>query len=97
MGEKRNYGVDALRILAMYMIVILHVLGQGGILDAVRRGTGQYSVAWFMEIASYCAVNCYALISGYVGVKTKFRMSNILYLWLQVVFYGLLAAWILGG
>ena len=30
MAEKRNYGVDALRILAMYMIVVLHVLGQGG-------------------------------------------------------------------
>ncbi|MBE5800358.1 MAG: acyltransferase [Clostridiales bacterium] len=96
MAEKRNYGVDALRILAMYMIVVLHVLGQGGILDAVQRGTGQYSPAWFMEIASYCAVNCYALISGYVGVKSRFRMSNILYLWLQVVFYGLIAAWVLG-
>ena len=27
---KRNYGLDALRMLAMFMIVILHILNQGG-------------------------------------------------------------------
>lgn len=28
--DKRNYGIDMLRILSMYMVVVLHVLGQGG-------------------------------------------------------------------
>ncbi|MBQ5998579.1 MAG: hypothetical protein IJL70_03820 [Treponema sp.] len=31
--NQRNYGIDLLRILAMYMVVVLHVLGCGGILE----------------------------------------------------------------
>lgn len=89
-GNKRNYGIDALRILSMFMIVVLHILGQGGILGNVKVGTTQYAVAWFLESMAYCAVNCYALISGYVGIKTKFRYSRILVLWLQVIFYTIL-------
>ena len=30
--KERNIGIDLLRIIAIYMIEILHVLGQGGIL-----------------------------------------------------------------
>lgn len=40
MPDKRNYGIDALRLYAVFLVVILHVLLQGGILDdysAVRR------------------------------------------------------------
>ena len=37
---ERNYGIDLLRILSMFMVVVLHILGQGGALagNAVRRG-----------------------------------------------------------
>lgn len=31
--KERNYGVDLLRIISMYLVIILHVLGQGGILS----------------------------------------------------------------
>lgn len=48
-----------------------------------------HSVAWILESACCCAVNCYALISGYVGVDARFKYSNIMKLWLQVVFYTL--------
>ena len=35
MIQKRNLGVDLLRSLSMFMVVVLHVLGQGGILTAL--------------------------------------------------------------
>jgi len=35
-------------------------------------------------------VDCYALVTGYVGVKSDFKLSRMLVLWLQVVFYTLL-------
>lgn len=38
-------------------------------------------------MAAYCAVNCYGLISGYVGIYLKYRYTNIVILWLQVVLY----------
>lgn len=87
---QRNYGIDALRMLAMFMVVILHILGRGGVLAAGEPLSPQYETAWFLEIAAYCAVNCYAVISGYVGGQSKYRYTSIAMLWLRVVFYTVL-------
>ena len=85
--KNRNYGIDALRIISMFMVVILHSLGHGGILDSVNNFSGKYYISWLTEIAAYCAVNCYALISGYVGINSKYRYSKIISLWIQIIFY----------
>lgn len=93
--QQRNYGIDLLRIVSMLMIITLHLLGHGGILKNTVPLSYRYEVAWFLETASYCAVNCYAIISGYVAVKSKFKYTNIVYLWLQVAFYTVLIATIM--
>lgn len=85
--KERNYGIDFLRIIAMFMIATLHVLGHGGILANTKPFSINYHLTWFLEIIAYCAVNCYALISGYVGVDSKYKISNIVTLWLQVLLY----------
>lgn len=87
--KERNLGIDALRIISMLMVVTLHVLGQGGILFTAEYSGSEpnFKIAWLLEIAAFGAVNCYAMISGYVGVKSKFKYSNIIMLWLQVFFY----------
>ena len=88
--RKRNYGIDLLRIVSMLMIIVLHILGQGGILRNMDLLSMKYSVAWFMEVACYCSVNCYALISGYVGIESTYKHKNLLTIWLQTVFYTVL-------
>lgn len=85
--KTRNHGIDLLRIVSMFFVVILHVLRQGGILAELPMLSVKYELAWFVEIACYCATNCYALISGYVGVNSNFKYTNIISLWLQVTFY----------
>lgn len=85
--KNRNYGVDALRMLAMFMVVILHILNQGGILNASERFTSQYEAGWLLQTAAFCAVDVYALISGFVSCYAKYRYRNIIELWLQVLFY----------
>lgn len=85
--KERNYGVDALRMVAMFMVVLLHVLGSGGVLEKLQYGSFKYELVWLLEIAAYCAVDCYALISGYVGVKSKYKYTNLGLIWLRVVFY----------
>lgn len=88
MGQnKRNYGIDLLRIVSMLMVLILHILGAGGVLKNTVPLSANYEVAWFLEIAAYCAVNCYALVSGYVGLRSAFKYTGIIHLWLQVAFY----------
>lgn len=88
--KERNYGIDFLRILSMFMVVVLHVLGKGGVLYAARAGSTRYWVLWFLEIAAYCAVDCFALISGYVMLNAKTKISRISGLWLQTAFYTVL-------
>ena len=83
----RNYGIDALRIISMLMVVMLHVLSHGGILNASE--SVNYWITWLFEISAYCAVNCYALISGYVGVYSKYRFSNFAVLWFRVAYYSI--------
>ena len=68
-----NAGIDFLRIFAMFMIVVTHVLGKGGIRSTVKENFDlYYFVTWGIQVSAYSAVNCYALISGY-------RSSSILY------------------
>ena len=86
-GSERNYGIDLLRIVSMFLIVNLHVLGQGGAMVRIRSHPSTYNVCWFLETCAYCAVDCYGLISGYVGAQSRFRVSRFLELWLQVFFY----------
>ena len=90
--SKRNYGIDLLRTISMFMILILHILGNGGILKQVIPLTIYGELIWFIEVCCFCAVNCYGLISGYVGVKAKHKYSNLIYLWIQVFFYLIISA-----
>lgn len=86
MGKARNTGIDLLRITSMFLVLLLHILGQGALSAAVPF-TANYFVGWFLDAAAFCAVNCYALITGYVMFESRFRVSRLIALWFQVVFY----------
>ena len=87
--KERNYGVDALRVLAMWMAVVLHVTDHGGVLAGggmVPLST-KYELVRLTHALAVCAVDCYALISGYVGLNARHRVSNLIRLWFEVCFY----------
>lgn len=71
----------------MYMVVVLHIFTHGGVLNALGRFTSQYEAGWFLQSTAFCAVDVFALVSGYVWVYAKYRYRNIIELWLQVLFY----------
>lgn len=83
--EERNIGVELFRVISMIMVVLLHVLGNGGVYSNAPFLSDNYKVAWFLETMAYCSVNCYALISGFANVKSGFKFRRIIYLWLEVV------------
>ncbi|MFU2206084.1 acyltransferase [Streptococcus pluranimalium] len=85
-----NAGIDFLRIFAMFMIVVTHVLGKGGVRDSVAGTVDVHFLqTWIIQASVYVAVNCYALISGYVGFRSNFKYSKVANLWLQVAFYSI--------
>ncbi len=89
--DERNYGIDLLRMVSMLMVVVLHVINWGGMSSQLQPLTLKGELIWFITIACWCAVNCYALISGYVGISSKHKYSSIIQLWLQVLFYSVIA------
>lgn len=89
--KKRIVSMELLRIIAMMMVVMLHYLGKGKLLDPL---TGEISVnsyaGWLLESLSIVAVNVYMLISGYFLVNSRFRISRVAELICQVLFYSVL-------
>lgn len=86
--RSRNYGIDLARLFCMFLVVMCHILETGGVLEASvgRKST----VSWLLHVLPYCAVDCYALISGYVSFSEKekpLRLNKYINLWLQVAFY----------
>lgn len=86
---KRNSGIDLLRIISMAMIVMLHTLSRSRLLTETAPSL-KHEIVWLLEILCYCAVNCFVIISGFVGIHSRFRLSRIAALWMQVAFYTIL-------
>lgn len=87
-SQNRNYGIDALRIYAMFLVVILHVLGHGGVLDSLT-GISKYA-AKALDVFAVCAVDIYAIVSGFVGFSNNpkaIKTSKFLTIWTQVFTY----------
>lgn len=91
MGTKtniRNQGLDLLRVICMLMVVCLHYLGQGGLVEGALTFL---SPNWFLGqlIAGFCrvCVNCFILISGYFMCTSKFRLGKWVSIWIQTMFY----------
>lgn len=85
--QERSLGIDALRIISMLMVVTLHVLGAEGQFLAHTSGASN-RILWFFEAASYCAVDVYAIITGYVCVTQKTqKYSRLMNLVAQALVY----------
>ena len=88
MNDNRNYGLDIARIIAMCGIIILHILGQGGILKNIHMDNEKYWMAWWVEICAYCSVDLFALLSGWLGInKKKYSCFRMLELIITVIIY----------
>lgn len=85
--KEKNTGIELLRIISMFMVVILHCLGHGGIIDIAEKNSATYIIAWFLECCCYGAVDIYAITTGYVCINSKTKFSRIAHLWLQALIY----------
>ena len=93
--HNRNYGIDLLRLVAAFYVVVLHTVNHGGIYLAATPQSDQELVCRILLIASFCAVNIFGIISGYVGYREPVKSisySGYLPLWLTVVFYSVVNA-----
>lgn len=85
-GE-RLYGLDLLKTVSMILVVAVHMSGIGGAINVVSADTPQYNFTFTVYAFSFCAVNCYAMLSGYTGRAEKIRPAKFLNLWTGVFFW----------
>lgn len=94
--QKRELGIDLFKVFAMFLVVVLHVFWHGmremveaWNLKTAMPGTVNEYVMFAVRAAACCCVNCFALATGYIAVKNKYKWQRIILLWLQTVVLGL--------
>lgn len=88
--KKRYYGLDALRILAMAFVVIVHSISHGGVSPIVDRNTFNWYAVYFIQYACLAAVNCFVLLSSYFLVASRFNVRKAISFSMHVLFYSLI-------
>ena len=83
----RNYSLDLLRILSMLMIVSMHGASHGGLSVYSELSSVNGIILRFITVLCGVSVNVFVLISGYFICEQEFRLSRLIKLALQVVFY----------
>lgn len=95
--KERNLNFELLRIVAMFMVVLLHVNLYGGVLRGVKynENLSGFLVSNFLEYLCIIAVNLYVMISGYYlsASARPFKMAKLLHLVLVTLFW----SWLLGA
>lgn len=89
--RNRSSNFELLRIVSMTMVVVMHVLRHGGILQTLTVGSLEYWFLWGMESLSFVGVNCYLLLTGYFQVQAQFRWKKVIALVVQLMFYAALS------
>lgn len=89
MKSKRKNNFELLRIISMIMILSLHLLRFGGLLDSVKSDSIYFCLCWIIESLCFIAVNVYVILSGYFLINSKFKFSKLIKLWFEVIFYSL--------
>ena len=89
-GDKNNRiaGLDLLRIFSIFGIICIHLLGQGGVLEA-SSSNGYYINKWFY-IIFHSSVDIFALLSGYLSLSRKSSIKRTLELVATMLFYSII-------
>ena len=83
----RNSGIDLMKVLMTLFVCILHIINQGGAQQGAYANNSTYILLITVKSAVVCAVNGFAMISGYVGCNSKYRFSRIIWLYVTVMIY----------
>lgn len=93
MENKKNLGIEFYRIILTFYICLQHLLEYGGVLDFAN--CKYKSIYYLLDYFAICAVDGYALISGYISNSKKTNYKRMIKLWIEVFFYSFIVTFIL--
>ena len=90
-AKERDGRFEILRIIAMLMIITMHYLGNGFLLNPLSTDKTPANIAfWAVEALCFASVNVYVMISGYYSVDSRFSLRKFIKLWCEIFFYSVL-------
>ena len=89
--KKRKYGIDLLRIMAMFMVITVHI---GTFSDFHKRKDlllkKKRYYLYFIWLWGLKCNTIFGLIAGYVGLNSRNKLSSILYLIITTNIYNII-------
>jgi surface polysaccharide O-acyltransferase-like enzyme len=85
----RNRGVELLRVAATLAIITQHIIIQGVVLYEAAADVNylKYSLLYLLKNLTLWGSTVFALISGYLCIRSRAQVSSLLRVWLETVFY----------
>lgn len=100
-ARERNLGIELLRIICMMCMIIQHIIGHGWVIQSLHPDTWKYELVESLRILCIFGISCFALISGYVGVRARYKYSALVMqwskMWLYSVFFTALGSVLVPG
>ena len=92
--DKRNYGLDLYRIMAMMMITILHLVDFRYKMLDFSNSSAVFCIGMLGESFSCCGVDCFALLTGFLAGARQFDYDEkwflkVFQLWVKVVLWSI--------
>lgn len=86
--KERNRSLDLLKCLCMLFVVIIHLMGHSGYLDALTKDTLVYYCGNYLLSLIHVAVPIFVLITGYFGLS--FKLEKVITMEITLLFYSFL-------
>lgn len=83
-NQKRNVNLDAIRTFAIIGVVALHLIGG---VKALPLSFGNELIVNIVLAITYCSVNLFGLLSGYIKIDRPHHNSSIIKIILQTSFW----------
>lgn len=75
--KSRASGIDLLKIMSMFFVLLLHNLMHGGMLDAVAFDSANWFGVWTVQAIAIVAVDIFAMITGFLLVTKPFAWRRL--------------------
>ena len=82
--------IELIRIIAMLMIIIGHLIGHTHFIDNIPNRTINYFLISMLQVICYPATNIYVLISGYLLCEKTYKTKRVATIWLHVFLYSMI-------
>lgn len=86
MKKDRNSNFELMRIISMLMIICHHIIVHGNLLNNCQR-PGISSIIIFLNILFKIHILSFIVITGYFQSKSQFKLSKMLNLIIEGIFY----------